>query len=216
MPIDTRKDPRLVAVVFADVIGSKAIAEHSRLARSLRETAGHLNRTFKPALAEPFAPAAGDEIQGSLSDPAQAPLCVAVLREALAPIKSRVAVSIGAVEARPPGEMLRDPYAEAHDMLGTLKRTDGLTAYVGAGPAADILFNAICRLVDPLVRARSDKQWEAIAAYRRLGHQRAVAEELGVTRQSVGDRMAAGHWRAVEDADAAVAAFLTYIRSASA
>jgi hypothetical protein len=212
MPIDTRKDPRLVAVIFADVVGSKAIADRDLLARSLRETALHLNRTFKPALAEPFATAAGDEIQGSLSDPAQAPLCVAVLRETLAPIKVRVAVAIGAVEPRPTGQRAHDPYSAAHESLDALRRAGSLTGYGGAGPAADILLNAVCRLVDPLIRARSDKQWEAIAAYRRLGHQRAVALELGVTRQSVGDRMSAGNWRAAEDADAAVAAFLTYVR----
>jgi hypothetical protein len=214
MPIDTRKDPRLVAVVFADVVGSKAIADRDLLARSLREAALHVNRTFKPALAEPFANAAGDEIQGSLSDPAQAPLCVAVLRETLAPIKVRVAVAIGALGSRTTGQGAHDPYAAAHEGLAALKRGGSLTSYGGAGSAADILLNAVCRLVDPLVRARSDKQWEAIAAYRRLGHQRAVAGELGVTRQSVGDRMAAGNWRAVEDADAAIAAFLTYVRGA--
>jgi len=212
MPIDTRKDPRLLAVVFADVVGSKKIADREVLARALRETAGHLNRVFKPALAEPFAPAAGDEIQGSLSDPVQAPLCVTVLRETLAPITARVVVAIGAVEARPAGERPRAPSAAAHAGLAALKDGGGLTNYVGAGPPADILLNAVCRLVDPLLRGRSSKQWEAIAAYRRLGHQRAVAEELGVTRQSVGDRMAAGHWHAVEDADAAVAAFLSYVR----
>ena len=214
MPIDTRKDPRLVAVVFADIVGSKAIADRELLSRSMRETAATLNSDFRPALAEPFAPAAGDEIQGSLSDPAQAPLCVAVLRETLAPITARIAVAIGAVESRASADKARDPYAAAQGGLATLKRSGGLTAYVGTGPAADILLNAICRLVDPLVQARSDKQWQAVAAYRRLGHQRAVAAALGVTRQSVGDRMAAGHWRAVEDADAAIAAFLTYVRGA--
>jgi hypothetical protein len=211
MPIDTRKDPRLVAAVFADVIGSKQLADGELLARALRETAAALNRDFKPALAEPFAPAAGDEIQGSLSDPAQAPLCVAVLRENLAPLKVRVAVAIGAVETPAPGGR-RDPYVAAAQGLAALKKQRGLTSYLGAGPAADILLNAICRLIDPLIKARTDKQWEAITAYRRRGHQRAVAEELGVTRQSVGDRLAAGHWRAVEDADAAIAAFLTYVR----
>jgi hypothetical protein len=33
-----------------------------------------------------------------------------------------------------------------------------------------------------------------------------------VTRQSVGDRLTAGHRRAVEEADAAVAMYLSYFR----
>ena len=34
--------------------------------------------------------------------------------------------------------------------------------------SADVLLGALCRLVDPLIRARTLKQWEAIAAYREL------------------------------------------------
>ena len=75
-----------------------------------------------------------------------------------------------------------------------------------------MLLAALCKLVDPLIRARTDKQWEAIAAYRELGHQRDVAEKLGVTRQSVGDRLVAGRRRDVDAADAAVATYLSYIR----
>ena len=96
--------------------------------------------------------------------------------------------------------------------LQLVVRDKGLTRYLGTGDAGDVLLGALCRLVDPLVRARTDKQWEAIAAYRELGHQRAVAEQLGVTRQSVGDRLAAGNRRAVEEADAAIAAYLSYQR----
>ncbi len=40
-----------------------------------------------------------------------------------------------------------------------------------------MLLGALCRLVDPLLRARSDKQWQAVAAYRELGHQQAVARD---------------------------------------
>lgn len=211
MPIDTRKDPRLVAALFADVIGSKAIADRDWLAGSLRSTVDLLNETFDPSVVEPFAVVAGDEIQGALADPAQAPLCLAVLRESLAPIMARATVALGIVETLSGRERPRDPFAAASDNLAQLKRSGGLTLYSGTGPAGDVLLNAICRLVDPLLLARSYKQWEAIAAYRRLGHQRAVADELGVTRQSVGDRLAAGHWRATEDAAAAVGAYLALI-----
>jgi hypothetical protein len=82
---------------------------------------------------------------------------------------------------------------------------------LGTGDAGDVLLGAICRLVDPLILARTPKQWEAVSAYRSLGHQREVAARLGVTRQSVGDRLSAGHYRAGEEADAAIATFLSHI-----
>jgi hypothetical protein len=152
-------------------------------------------------------------VDGALADPAQAPLCISVLRESLAPLQLRVGVGIGAVEhVRNSAADGRDVYSVARRALQLAVRDDSLCRYLGAGDAGDVLLGALCRLVDPLIRARTQKQWEAIAAYRELGHQRDVAERLGVTRQSVGDRLTAGHRRAVEEADAAVATYLSYSR----
>ncbi len=178
---------------------------------SLRAALDRLNRLFAPAVAEPFALAGEERFDGALADPAQAPLCVSVLRELMAPVQLRVGVGIGAVERLREGAD-RDAYGAARRALQLAARDDGLTRYLGTGEAGDVLLGALCRLVDPLILARTRKQWEAIAAYRELGHQRVVAEKLGVTRQSVGDRLAAGHRRAVEEADAAVATYLSYVR----
>jgi hypothetical protein len=117
-----------------------------------------------------------------------------------------------AAEARDAGGEARDAFSGARRALQLTIRDDGLTRYVGTGEAGDVLLAALCRLVDPLIRTRTAKQWEAIAAYRELGHQRDVAEKLGVTRQSVGDRLVAGHRRDVDEADAAVSTYLSYIR----
>jgi hypothetical protein len=211
MPIDIRRDPRLIAVMFATVALPRGAARDTGTETRLADVSRRVNQAFAPALAEPFGPLNGGELQGALSDPAQAPLCVSLLREWLAPTPLRVGIGIGAVE---PGadESGRDPFEQANAAVRLAEREHGVTRYLGCGQAADILLNAICRLLDPLIMERTDKQWEAIAAYRRLGHQRAVAIELGVTRQSVGDRMAAGHRRETQEADTAIAAFLAHVR----
>jgi hypothetical protein len=211
VPIDAR-NPRVLAIVYADVVGSKKLANREAFTRAMEGTASGLNDLFAPALVEPFVFACGDELQGSLGDPAQAPLCIAVMRETLAPIRLRVSVGIGTVDAV--GGRGFDPYLAARRGLEALKKGRRLTTYAGTGVGGDVLLNAICRLVDPLLAKRTPKQWEAIAAYRRLGQQRAVAEVLGVTRQSVGDRLSAGNWQAVEDAGTAIAAYLAYVSTA--
>ena len=180
----------------------------------MRRTVERLNEVFSPGIAEPFAFTAGDCIEGALGDPTQAPLCISVMRESLAPIHIRVGVGhrhrrAPAWRGRRCARRLRDRAPQA---LQLAARDRSLTRYLGAGEAGDVLLGAVCRLVDPLILARTEKQWEAIAAYRNLGHQRDVAQELGVTRQSVGDRLSAGHRRAVEEADAAIAAYLSYLR----
>jgi hypothetical protein len=212
MPIDRRRDPKIIAVLFADVIGPIEAAAGEPFAATLRAAADRLNDVFAPALAEPFLHTAGDRIEGALADPAQAPLCLSVMRETLAPTQLRAGIGIGSVErAGNPGAGAYDAYEIARRAQLLAARDNGLTRYLGTGEAGDVLLTAICRLVDPLIRARTPKQWEAISAYRSLGHQREVALALNVTRQSVGDRLSAGHRRAVEEADAAIATFLSHI-----
>jgi len=209
MPIDKRRESKLIAVINADVSGVGA----ARVGRRLGPALERLNQLFAPTVAEPFTVTGAERIDGALADPAQAPLCISVLRESLAPLQLRVGVGIGTTEpAHDAAAAGRDVYSLARRALELAARDDSLCRFLGTGEAGDVLLGALCRLVDPLVRARTPKQWEALAAYRELGHQRAVAELLGVTRQSVGDRLTAGHRRAVEEADAAVATYLSYFR----
>lgn len=209
MPIDKRRESRLIAVVFTDVLGADDAARRERL----RPALDRVNHLFAPAVAEPFALAGQDRVDGALADPAQAPLCISVLRESIAPLQLRVGIGVGTVDhLRDATATDRDAYSMARRALQLAARDHGLSRYLGAGEAGDVLLGALCRLVDPLIRARTQKQWEAIAAYRELGHQRDVAQKLGVTRQSVGDRLTAGHRRAVEEADVAIATYLSYIR----
>jgi hypothetical protein len=208
MPLDKRRDIKVIAVVFGDLLGPASGAGDGPDVAAVRAALDRVNRLFEPAVAEPFSVTPEGRIDGVLDDPAQTPLLVSVLRESLAPVLLRVGVGIGpAASFRESG----DAYADSRRALELVTRDRGLTRYAGTGDAGDVLLSAVCRLVDPLLRARTPKQWEAIAAYRELGHQRDVAVRLGVTRQSVGDRLAAGHRRAVEDADAAVAAYLSYL-----
>ena len=208
MPLERRRDAKVIAVFFGYLLGPGTSSPEA--GRRLGAALERVNRLFAPALGEPFAVAGDGHVDGVLGDPAQAPLCVSVLRESLAPLLLRMGVGVGAVEHlrdTPGGD--RDAYALAREALQLSVRDNGLTRYLGTGDAGDVLLGALCRLVDPLIVTRTPKQWEAIAAYRELGHQRDVAERLGVTRQSVGDRLSAGHRRAVEEADAAIATYLS-------
>lgn len=208
MPIDRRRETKVIAVVLAEVPGA-SVADHGKLRGPLER----VNQLFLPAIAEPFSLVGEDRLDGALADPAQTPLCLSVLRELIAPLQLRAGIGVGMVDTLRDGiGHERDAYSMARRALQLAIRDKSLTRYLGTGDAGDVLLGALCRLVDPLIRTRTAKQWEAIAAYRELGHQRDVAEKLGVTRQSVGDRLAAGNRRAVEEADAAIAAYLSYQR----
>lgn len=192
-------------MIDADVTSAAGLEPHRSRVRDVLDA---VNRRMPGALWEPFSAAARDRFDGALADPAQAPLCLSMLREGLAPHTVRAGVGIGVVELGGDAGDGRDAHALARRALQLAIRDGGLTRYLGTGEPGDVLLEALCRLVDPILKARSAKQWEAVAAYRELGHQQDVARRLGVSRQSVGERLAAGRRRDVDEADAAVSAFL--------
>jgi hypothetical protein len=69
MPIDKRRESRLIAVIYADVSGAGAAEVGGRL----RPALARLNHLFAPAVAEPFAVTGAGRVDGALADPAQAP-----------------------------------------------------------------------------------------------------------------------------------------------
>jgi hypothetical protein len=93
MPIDKRRETKVIAVVFAEVVGAGA-ADREKLRGALER----VNQLFKPAVAEPFGLRGDDRVDGALVDPAQTPLCLSVLRERLAPLQLRAGVGIGTVD----------------------------------------------------------------------------------------------------------------------
>ena len=118
---------------------------------------------------------------------------MSVLRELLAPLQVRVGVALDGA---------------AEEAFVAAWQADRLVRYRGTGMAGDLLLNAFCALLEPLVRARSDAQWQALRTVRRhedpgRGRGRARHEP----RRSRG-APGGGHWRAVEDADATIAAYL--------
>ena len=211
MPFDQIIESRPIAVIYGDVVGSRLLPDQKALQRSMRAATRRLNEIFAQSLVEPFSVADGDRIEGALTTAIEAPLCISVLRETLAPVAIRVGVGVGTV--RPTGVQgspRKDAFALSRQALEALARDGGLTRYAGSGEAAEVLLTGICRLADPLIAARTAKQWQAIAAFRALGSQHAVAAHLGVTRQSISDRLRAGHRREVEEADVAIATYLSF------
>ncbi len=181
------------AAIHADVIGSRQLDDPEALQRALGEGVARLNELFAPGLAAPFAVVEIDAVEGALADAAQAPLCVSVLRELVAPLQVRVGVALDGA---------------AEEAFVAAWQADRLVHYRGTGMAGDLLLNAYCALVEPLVRARSDAQWRALRTVRGHPDPAAAAAELGIGPDDLEELLAAAQWRAVEDADATIAAYL--------
>ncbi|MGZ4200005.1 MAG: hypothetical protein ACXVP1_07450 [Thermoleophilia bacterium] len=179
--------------IYADVIGSKQLEKPETLLPALGDTVRHVNQLFAPGIAAPFVVAYDDALHGALTDAVQAPLCVSVLRELLAPLQVRVGVAVT---------------GSAEDAFVAAWHADRLVHYSGTGEAGDLLLNAFCALLDPLVRGRSEAEWEAVRTVRRHETRAAAAAELGIGVSELGELLRVAHWQQVEDADATVAAYL--------
>ncbi len=181
------------AQIYADVIDSRHLERPETLLPALSAAVAHLNELFAPGIAAPFVVAYEDALYGALGDAVQAPLCVSVLRELIAPLQVRVGVAVE---------------GSAEDAFTAAWHADRLVHYGGTGAAGDLLLNAFCGLVDPLLRTRSDAEWRAVGTVRRNETRAAAAAELGIGVSELGELLRAAHWQQVEDADATIAAYL--------
>ena len=156
-----------------------------------------------------FERTAGDEFQGVLDDPSAV---VDVVRRLVRDGGWSIGIGAGPVHTPLPGSTRAaagPAFIAARAAVEAAKKRPVRVAVRGAAaePAADA--QAVLTAVAALVERRSDQAWEAIALVEAGRTQAQAAAELGVTRQAVGQRLAAGLWDVERDLVPAAARLLT-------
>jgi hypothetical protein len=146
-----------------------------------------------------FERTAGDEVQGLLDDPV---VVVDVVRRLVRDGGWSIGVGAGPVVTPLPGSTRAGSgpaFVAARSAVEAAKRRPVRVAVRGAAaePAADA--QAVLTALAALVQRRSDQAEEAIALVEGGRTQAQAAAELGVTRQAVGQRLAAGLWEVERD-----------------
>jgi hypothetical protein len=155
-----------------------------------------------------FERTAGDEVQGVLDDPAAV---VDVVRRLVRDGGWSIGVGAGPVQTPLPGSTRAGAgpaFVAARSAVDAAKRRPVRVAVrgVAAEPAADA--QAVLTALAALVERRSDQAWEAIGLVEAGRTQAEAAAELGITRQAVGQRLAAGLWEVERDLQPAAARLL--------
>ena len=155
-----------------------------------------------------FERTAGDEFQGVLDDPA---VVVEVVRRLVRDGGWSVGVGAGPVQTPLPGSTRAGAgaaFVAARAAVEAAKRRPVRVAVRGAAvePAADA--QAVLTALAALVERRSDQAWEAIGLVEAGRTQAEAATELGISRQAVGQRLAAGLWEVERDLRPAAARLL--------
>ncbi len=162
-----------------------------------------------PLLATAFSVSRGDEIQAVCRGPLQAPELARQLRFACLPLRLRVGVGIGEIEAGQGSpsswDMNGSAFTRAREALECLgKGTAPRTAVRSSDPLFDEAANALWALMDAIQQRWTPGQWDAVHHYERLGTYEAAGKALGVALQNVQKRCKAASWPAVKQAEQAL------------
>lgn len=194
------------AAITADIVGSTEYykANGKPLRPRLLEALDKVNRRHADALAVPFAITLGDECQGLVSYPADSPRVVYDLRLQLSPLKCRIGIGIGPIVselAESTAQMEGLAFALSREALDKTKRAKvRATAYRVENGLVEKTANTIALLTDVIQSRWTGKQWEAVRLYAELGDLAKTGDALGLTLQSVDDRLRPTHWQDVEEA----------------
>ncbi|GAB3347053.1 hypothetical protein [Modestobacter lapidis] len=158
-----------------------------------------------------FERTAGDEFQGVLDDPA---VVVAVVLDLVRAGGWSIGVGAGPMQTPLPASTRAGAgaaFVAARAALEAAKRRPARVAVRGAAPTAAGDAQAALTALAVLVQRRSEQAWEAIALVEAGRTQAEAAAELGVTRQAVGQRLAAGLWEVERDLRPATARLLARV-----
>ncbi|MBY3553016.1 helix-turn-helix transcriptional regulator [Modestobacter lapidis] len=158
-----------------------------------------------------FERTAGDEFQGVLDDPA---VVVAVVLDLVRAGGWSIGVGAGPMQTPLPASTRAGAgaaFVAARAAVEAAKRRPARVAVRGAAPTAAGDAQAALTALAVLVQRRSEQAWEAIALVEAGRTQAEAAAELGVTRQAVGQRLAAGLWEVERDLRPATARLLARV-----
>lgn len=113
-----------------------------------------------------------------------------------------IGVGAGPVQTPLPGSTRAatgGAFVAARSAVEAAKRRPARVAVRGAASTAAGDAQAVLTALAVLVERRSDQAWEAIALVEAGRTQAEAAAELGVTRQAVGQRLAAALWEVERD-----------------
>jgi hypothetical protein len=168
--------------------------------RSADRVADILARLAATPVVRGFERTAGDEFQGVLDDPAVAvDVALGLVRDG----GWSVGIGVGPVEEPLPASTRAgrgEAFTLARAAVDAAKKRPQRVAVRGSDTDAADDAQALLTLLAVVVQRRSKAAWAALEAVEEGSTITAAAARLGITRQAVGQRLAAGLWEAEREA----------------
>ncbi|HEY8462635.1 MAG TPA: SatD family protein [Bacillota bacterium] len=186
----------LYAVITADIIDSRRQTQWLSLLKT------QLKQFRSRALLTGFTISRGDELQAVCSNLPDLPVLIRQLRYCCLPLKLRIAVGIGPVDAatlsqESSWDMNGKAFYLARNALELIESDQGkrpATLILSGDRSFDLSINAIYRLYDLIINKWTDKQWETVHAYESNETLMKTAAIFKVSWQNVQKICKAAHW----------------------
>jgi hypothetical protein len=171
-----------------------------------------LNQKHAESLLAPLVtPGEVPEFQAVLRDLTAAYPLTRALAEALHPLPVRMAASFGDINLpSPPDPEQTDGLAfdSAGELLYRTRKEDRMLLIRGGNDPVDTMANALLLVLYRDLQTWTERQCEVVSLYRHYRRQADVAEELGVSQQSVSSSLAAAGWKMLSEAETSLGSVL--------
>jgi len=179
-------------VVVGELVDARSVDDRDALGTSLDAGVGRANEALSEHLVAPFAVLRGlDEIGGVLTNPEHCYRALRDLAEAVLPVEMRFAVVYGEIDVGLATEAVSrmdgPAFHEADRLLDSLAADDSAVAFADPDvePWIRTLLADQLQLLSTLKHGWTAHQTELVRAYRRTESMQAIADERGISVQTV-------------------------------
>jgi len=181
---------REYCVVLGDVVDSREISERNEFKNKLEDAILSVNAQYEDEVHAPFQILKGvDEIGGVLHSVSPVPDIQKVISRTLHPNAARIAAVVGEIDVNKQSEDVSQmdgmAFARADMVLSELEDSGFTFRLSGKRNQIDELVSDEINLLDIIRNGWSERRMEVISKYDRLGSQKEVASELGISVQGV-------------------------------
>jgi hypothetical protein len=192
----------ILLVLLGDVEDSRRIEKRDEFQGLLEATCGRLNRDHERQIRAEFAILKGiDEIGAALLSVSGVYEIVDAVGRALYPQRMRFALARGEVDtglqSTEVGRMDGPAFHKAAAIMAELKANRLPFGMAVEDSAFDDALAGAASLIQMAKARRSERQWEAVREYERLGTQARAATELGVSQQAISHALVTADYKQV-------------------
>jgi DNA-binding CsgD family transcriptional regulator len=188
--------------VIGDVVDSRKLSPEARasLQEELQEFLLTLNEGWSDSIAAQFVITTGDEFQGLLKDASVVPDLLWATNTRIEGAMIRYGIGYGELHTQLRREAVGMDGPAFHNAREAVMAAEesgcNYGVFKGFGDVEDRILNAIARLLDHQIGRMTVKQREVVDLMRERFEQRAIADQLGVTRQAISKQLRSIGWEA--------------------